>query len=110
MEVASDTELLNLELVGAHALGSAAERMVLRVSEVEDVAGVGAELAGECLCLQRRVLGSGVAVQPGEIGERKWNGGGWRLRRRGSGGSGGIREGSGGRATDGEQRGDTRKQ
>src|SRR5260370_10358112 len=69
VEVAADAELLHLEFVGAAALGSADERVIDGVREVEDIAGIGPELPGEGLAVEGRFLGARVAIQPGEIGE-----------------------------------------
>ncbi len=71
MKIAAHAELLHLEFTRAAALRRADERVILRLVEVADVADVGAELAGECLCIEHRYVLSTVAVQPGEVGERK---------------------------------------
>ena len=71
VEVAADAQLLDLELAGAAALGAADQGVVLRVVEVVDVAGVDPELAGEDLRVERRLGCAGVAVEPGEVGERE---------------------------------------
>ncbi len=69
MEVAADSQLLHLELVAPAAFRGAGKGVIDRVIEIEDVAGIDPELAGEDFRVERRFLGAAVAVEPGEVGE-----------------------------------------
>ena len=78
VEVAADAELRDLELARAEDLARARDRVVHRLVEGVGVVGVDAELAGEHLRVERRLLRARVAGQPGEVGEGKRLGLSWR--------------------------------
>src|SRR5579859_2912914 len=72
MEISANSQLLHLELARASAFAGSAQRVVLRVVQIIDVADVRAEFSRKSFRFQRRILGAAVAVEPREVGKRKW--------------------------------------
>ncbi len=68
MKIATNAELLNLKFIRTAALAGSSKRVILRVSKIIDVCGVGAKFGSEIFCVERRILGAAVAIEPGPIG------------------------------------------
>src|SRR5207244_3466594 len=71
VEVTTNAELLDLDLAGATAFGRPDQCVVLRMVERPDVRDICAELTGERLRVEDGRLLTAIAVEPGEVAERK---------------------------------------
>src|SRR3989442_9710586 len=71
VEVAADAEMRPLNSAGPKDLARPADRIVLGMVEIVDIVHVGPEIWRKEFCIHRRLFGAVIAVQPGEVCERK---------------------------------------
>ncbi len=74
VEVAAYAKLGYLNLTRAKDLARSADRVVLRMAEIVRVVNVRAYLGCEEFGCVRSILCTGVAIEPGEVGEGEWLG------------------------------------